>query len=205
MMKTNKPLTGILSIRGCDRIGTAAVVSSFLVNRGANILEENVQVLGDFFSGMLLFTADEQAMCKITAHTDRELREFQPKLELIPESTPSARSILRYALDVLAESEARIPATIQQIIGDLGINVTEIRERALKVDGCKKSFYSGTFRLEIGNANSLAALRQDLSNLEHQCGWEVDLRPEGDLRHNRFFVATGTSIDKTRQSRCWHN
>lgn len=180
MVDTTTDKFGILSIRGYDEIGVEATALGFLAKHGANLIDEDTRTLRNYFTGILVFKAKAHGMRRITEEADDVLRNFEPVVKQIeePERAPH-RLILKYDLDVMAEDEPSIAATIAKLMRERCVNMKEIRGSTLQTYGHGTDLYSGSFRLEIGNAGTLRRLREDLLELEDKRGWEIDLRPSG--------------------------
>lgn len=173
---------GILFMYGHeDGIGIAATATGFLSTRGANIVEENAQVLGiDFFCVTLVFVATISQMERIRADCEIDLVDFHGRI--IPAEKPedSKRKIrLWYELDVIAEDEPCIAANIEGVMVRRGINIKEVRGKTVLQRDTGAAIYYGSFKLECGNSRCVRELQKDLKNLENEKGWELILRKEG--------------------------
>ena len=127
----------ILFSVGKDRPGIVDDVSSFLFERGANIEDSRMAVMGGCFSIMILFTCSPERMESI--HSDMEaLGKLGLKATLHEAEDPSTtpvRPALPLKIEVLAMDHPGIVQKVVHILRDHDINIlslnTEIKRAPL--------------------------------------------------------------------------
>jgi len=127
----------ILFIVGKDRPGIVDDVSSFLFERGANIEDSRMAVMGGCFSIMILFACSPDLLEAV--HADLEaLKELGLKATLHEAEDPATTSVrpaLPLRIEVLAMDHPGIVQKVVRILRDHDINIqalnTEIQRAPL--------------------------------------------------------------------------
>ena len=158
---------------GADRPGVVAVISEVLRQRGGNILDTSMTILGGHFSMMLLVEIGERA-----EQLHDELRMATSHLALFVAVTPVAPSTRppnpTHFLSVYGADRPGVLAGVSRALADLDVNITDLVTRVLSPQD--RPVYAMVFNLELPHALDSQILEAALKTTCERLGVDHTLR-----------------------------
>ena len=169
----------ILFLVGRDRPGIVDDVSSFLLERGANMEDSRMAVMGGRFSIVTLFSCTEQGLEKIRSDLER-LKElgFETSLhEADDPSTVSVHSELPLKMELTAMDH---PGIVQKVVRILRSHMVNIRSMSTEVSRAPLSG-APMFALYLEGAvpveSPIAKVKEEISALALDMNLDLHFRP----------------------------
>ena len=162
----------ILSAIGSDRPGLVAELSQLVFDCDANLEDSRMTILGTDFAVILLCSsADKDATERIAAgakllERDHGLTILLRHLESGPRPAVPARGTRLYRVEAAGEDRAGIVAGICGVLGEHGVNITELKSQSHPGPG-------GSPHYQL-NISAAAPRNVDASEIDAALGREAD-------------------------------
>ena len=154
---------------GADRPGIVATLAEVLRDRGGNILDSSMNILGGHFSMILLVEVDAAADDVRAA-----LAEATDALDLVVTVTPVtpgwSQPAPTHVLSVYGADRRGVLAGVARTLADHGVNITESTTRMLSPQD--RPVYAMVFQVEV--PPDLDVARLDAALTETSSALEVD-------------------------------
>jgi glycine cleavage system transcriptional repressor len=169
----------VISVLGDDHPGIVDVVTRWILNRGGNIVESHMAVLGGEFGAMFLVSASENAARAIEAEVDEMSEREELRAIAKRTSAPHLRphpGALAYRLIATSLDHPGIVNRISHLLAEKGINIE------VAVCAARPGPWSGApvFHLEmtlaIPEQSAVKSLREALEQLSDEEGIDIELR-----------------------------
>jgi glycine cleavage system transcriptional repressor len=157
----------ILSLVGKDRPGIVDEVSSFLYDRGANIEDSRMAVMGGRFSIMMLFSCASKHLQTITADLDG-LRKHGFEASLHGAEDPTVvpkRPQLPLKLEVTAMDH---PGIVQKVVAMLhrhDVNIISLDTKVMNAPLSGAPLFDLSIEAAVPAKEPLAAVKEELAEL----------------------------------------
>ena len=159
---------------GADRPGVVAILSGVLHERGGNILDSSMTILGGHFTMMLLVDIDERP-----EQLHDELRDATAHLALFVAVTPVSPSTRppqpTHFLSVYGADRPGVLAGVTRTLADHGVNITDLTTRMLSPDD--QPVYAMVFNLEFPPGLDADVLDAAVRATSERLGVDHTLRP----------------------------
>lgn len=159
---------------GADRPGIVATVAEVLRDRGGNLEDSAMTILGGHFSMMLLVATEDDAE---TLH--RELSEATAELGLTVSVSPvgegHAGAEPTHVLSVYGADRPGLLAGVSRSLADAGVNITDVETRLLSPGG-DAPVYAMLLELVLPEGMTEQALEQQLADVSRELAVDHTLR-----------------------------
>ena len=119
---------------GADRPGIVAAVAAVLRDRGANVEDSAMTILGEHFAIVMLVESDD-APDAMQAELDRATAEFGLTVHVTAASGGQASPDPTHLLSVYGPDRTGILAGVTAALADAEANITDLETRLLGADG----------------------------------------------------------------------
>ncbi len=168
----------IVTAVGSDRIGIVEDVSCIVAERGCNIEESKMAVLGGEFAVIMLISGTAEEISRV----EQEIVGFHEALKLHvffkqtrkPEPIPEERS---YFLKAVSEDNPGIVYAVTSVLKKHSANIEDLETLIAPAPLTGIPLFQMKARIVLPSALSTFALRQDLMDLEARQKLEIDLKP----------------------------
>ena len=169
----------VISVLGDDHPGIVDAVTRWILNRGGNIVESHMAVLGGEFGAMFLVSASEKSAREIEAEVDEMAEREELRAIAKRTSAPHLRphpGALAYRLTATSLDHPGIVNLISHVLAEKRANI-EVAECA-----ARPGPWSGApvFHLEmtlaIPEQSTVKPLREALEPLSDDEGIDIELR-----------------------------
>ena len=178
----SEPSYLVLSALGPDRSGLVASVTQFLRDRGANIEESRMAVLGAEFGVMLLVAAEES-----------EVSRIERELSTLSEETGLDFRARRTQSPAAHRQEAGIPCVIiadcmdqEGIVGgvsralyDAGLNITALEASTYPAPVSGAPLFRLEARVDVPRGGSVIRVRERMRELAEAENIDIEVRTAG--------------------------
>lgn len=172
----------VLGAVGPDRKGLVLDVTRFLSERGGNIEDGQMSVLGGEFGVMLLVRAsadgaarierDAGELEKLTGTTVLLRRTHSPKQHRQGETMPCRVTLESF-------DRAGLVSAFAEPVRELGINIVSIETVAFEAPFSGTQLFRLEAELDVPRGVSLARLRESLASLTQEGGGDIEVRAIG--------------------------
>jgi len=154
----------VISAVGPDRAGIVSELSGLIHERGANLEDSRMAVLGGEFALLLLVSGTEAVLGKVVEH----LRESEASLGLRLLTTPtsrgrSPRDFLPYVVRVSGFDHPGIVQGVTSILARRGVNLRSLESRLSFAPESGTPLFALEAELEVPSMTALSELRRELT------------------------------------------
>ncbi len=119
-----------LSAIGTDRPGIVAAIAEALAERGANVEDSAMTILGGQFAMMLVVATDDSADA-LRGAVEPVARGLGLSIMVTPVEESHGRDAPSHVVSVYGADRPGIIATVSRTLADLGVNITDLSTRLL--------------------------------------------------------------------------
>jgi glycine cleavage system transcriptional repressor len=169
----------VLSALGADRPGLVAEVTEYLAERGVNVEDSRMAVLGAEFGIQVLVRGAEGAIARVV--DDRAMLETRTKLGVLVRRTKSPEEHRRAAVTpcvVTAEAldHEGIVRAVALAISHLGINIVSLETTAYNAPVTGSPLFRLEAQIDLPQGVSLAQFRRQMDEVAQRENLDVDVR-----------------------------
>jgi glycine cleavage system transcriptional repressor len=174
----------VLSAIGADRVGIVDDLAALVSERGGNIEESKMAVLGGEFAVMMLVAMDAASLSELSERTG----EIESKLSLrigLKEtrkderegSSSSARSGRPYTLETVSLDGKGIVRAVSAVLRAYGINIEDLETRTERAPLTGAPLFRMKASIVLGRDVVVASLRRELEELQAAQDLVIVLQP----------------------------
>jgi len=169
----------VLSALGPDRPGLVADVTSYVTERGGNVEESRMLILGAEF-GVLVLVSGAQAAVDAIARDIKQL-ETKTSANVIARRTKSPedhRRGDRKPVLVVAESFDRtgIVSALAKALQDLELNIVDLETTAVEAPFTGATLFKIEVRVDVPRGKSISQIRQAMNDVATKEGLDIEVR-----------------------------
>lgn len=169
----------VLSALGADRPGLVAEVSDYLAERGVNVEDSRMAVLGAEFGVQMLVRGSEEAIARVAG--DKAILETRTKLGVLVRRTKSPEEHRRAAvIPCVVTAEALdhegIVRAVALAISHLGINIVSLETTAYNAPVTGSPLFRLEAQIDLPQGVSLAQFRRQMDEVAQRENLDVDVR-----------------------------
>jgi glycine cleavage system transcriptional repressor len=169
----------VLSALGADRPGLVAEVSDYLAERGVNVEDSRMAVLGAEFGIQMLVRGSELSISRVV--DDRPLLETRTKLGILVRRTKSPEEHRRAAvIPCVVTAEALdhegIVRAVALAISHLGINIVSLETTAYNAPVTGSPLFRLAAHIDLPQGVSLAQFRRHMDEVAQNENLDIDVR-----------------------------
>jgi glycine cleavage system transcriptional repressor len=157
----------ILFLIGKDKPGIVDRVSSFLLDRGANIEDSRMATMGGRFTMVLLFSCDEPALEKIATDAE-EMRAFGFDVTLHeaedPHSLPQ-KAELPLKLKVIAMDHPGIVQSLVHILHNHNVNIVSMDTQVVRSPLSGAPLFDLSLEAAVPESVSISWVKEELTEI----------------------------------------
>ncbi|MDP9021142.1 MAG: ACT domain-containing protein [Actinomycetota bacterium] len=159
---------------GADRPGIVAAVAEVLRDRGGNLEDSAMTILGGQFAIMLLVATDDTAQ-DLRAALDEAVAPLDLELTVTPVEEGRDSADATHILSVYGTDRPGILAAVARTLADLGINITDVSTRMLPPED--KPVYAMALEIAVPDELDDVEVEAALREVDDQVGVDHTLRP----------------------------
>jgi glycine cleavage system transcriptional repressor len=172
----------VVSAIGADRVGIVDDLSGIVSERGGNIEESKMAVLGGEFAVMMLVSMDSSALDELVARTAQIESSLSLKIgvKLTSESPRDLSSSERgrpYALETVSLDGKGIVHSVSAVLRRYGINIEDLETRTERAPLTGAPLFRMKANIVLGPGVAIGALRRELEELQAAQDLDIILMP----------------------------
>jgi glycine cleavage system transcriptional repressor len=172
----------VLSVLGTDRPGLVDEISQFILDRGGNIEESRMSVLGGEFGAMLLIGGPEPAIAAI--ESDIQTLTATAPLRLMAKRTAAPAShthagALAYRLTATTLDHPGIVKQVSGLLAEHGVNIVRAECSARPGPWSGAPVFHLEMTLAVPTQGDVGSLREALKHLGADEGIDIELHAAG--------------------------
>jgi glycine cleavage system transcriptional repressor len=169
----------VLSALGDDRPGLVAEVTHYLAERGVNVEDSRMAVLGAEFGIQMLVSGPEAAIARVVA--DKDELETKTKLGVLVRRTKSPEEHRRAAvIPCVVTAEAidheGIVRAVALAISHMGINIVSLETTTYNAPVTGSPLFRLEAHIDLPQGVSLAQFRQQMEDVAQRESLDIDVR-----------------------------
>ncbi|NLC58176.1 MAG: transcriptional regulator [Armatimonadetes bacterium] len=171
----------VLSALGTDRPGIVAEVTAFLDERGANVEDSRMAVLGGEFALMMLVSGTAAVMTAVEQSIAQLEERAGLHVHLRPTRAPyqhRASGSVPYVVSAYAMDHEGIIHAIASALSQLGANIVSLETATYPAPVSGTPLFRLEMRLDVPHQVPVSRLREALERVADAENADVDLRPE---------------------------
>jgi glycine cleavage system transcriptional repressor len=158
---------------GADRPGIVAAVAAVLRDRGGNVEDSAMTILGGHFAIMLLVETDDSAADLRTA-LDAATSAFDLTISVAPAGAGQDSAAPTHVLSVYGGDRPGILAGVSRALADVGANITDLETRLLSADD--DPIYAMVVELSLAGDSDDQAVTDAVAAVATELGVDHTLR-----------------------------
>jgi glycine cleavage system transcriptional repressor len=175
----------VLSAIGADRVGIVDDLAALVAERGGNIEESKMAVLGGEFAVMMLFSMEAAALDGLVARIAETESALALKIGIkrtskderagisSPESSPMGGRGRPYALETVSLDGKGIVHAVSAVLRSYGINIEDLETRTERAPLTGAPLFRMKANIVLGPGVVASSLRRELEEL--QAGQDLDI------------------------------
>jgi glycine cleavage system transcriptional repressor len=172
----------VLSALGPDRVGLVSEVTTYLTERGVNIEDSRMAVLGGEWGMMLLVSGTEDQVAKVTS--DLPSLQKLTGLAIVSKPTKSPEehrraTSLSYVVTAEAMDHEGIVRSISTALYKSGVNIVSAQTSTYNAPVTGSPLFRLEAHIDVPQDVPIARLRRDLEELGMRENVDVTLRAPG--------------------------
>ncbi len=172
----------LLTAVGADRIGIVDDVSAAILERGCNIEESRMALLGGEFAALVLVSGSEEAVSSLIAEGDAIGTALTLAVSARKTGEPArSEEALPYVLESSSLDASGIVHSVAAVLRRHGVNIADMETETVPAPWTGAPLFNLRSRLSVPRAVSIAALRRDLELLEAEHNLDLRLTPAGRM------------------------
>ena len=169
----------VLSALGADRPGLVAEVTEYLAERGVNVEDSRMAVLGAEFGIQVLVSGAEASVARVVA--DQAMLETKTKLGILIRRTKSPEEHRRAAvIPCVVTADAidheGIVRAVALAISHLGINIVSLETSTYNAPITGSPLFRLEAQIDLPQGVSLAQFRRQMDEVAHLESLDIDVR-----------------------------
>jgi glycine cleavage system transcriptional repressor len=169
----------VLSALGADRPGLVAEVSDYLGDRGVNVEDSRMAVLGAEFGIQVLVSGTEEALARVV--DDRTQLEMKTKLGVLVRRTKSPEEHRRAAvIPCMVTAEALdhegIVRAVALAISHMGINIVSLETTTYNAPVTGSPLFRLEAQIDLPQGVSIAQFRRQMDEVAQRESLDIDVR-----------------------------
>ncbi len=172
----------VLTAVGEDRPGLVSRLTGWIADRGCNVEDSRMSVLGTEFAFMLLLSGEEAAVAAIAAEAAALGEELGLTVVARPSGPPAARAgddRIPYTVRAVCLDHPGVVHEISHFLARHGINIGDLATRTHQAPITGAPLFSMELTVEVPASLRLPALRRELEALGERLGVDVEIHPVG--------------------------
>ncbi|HEX2027861.1 MAG TPA: ACT domain-containing protein [Nitriliruptorales bacterium] len=159
---------------GADQPGIVAAVAEVLRDRGGNVEDSAMTVLGGQFAIMLLVTTDDPAD-QLRQALEVATRDLGLRVTVVPVEEGHATTDPTHTLSVYGRDRPGILAAVARALAELGVNITDLSTRMLPPED--QPVYAMVLEISLPEGVPPERLELVLREVGERVGVDHTLRP----------------------------
>lgn len=169
----------VLSALGADRPGLVAEVTEYLAERGVNVEDSRMAILGAEFGIQVLVSGAEASVARVVA--DQAVLETKTKLGILIRRTKSPEEHRRAAvIPCVVTADAidheGIVRAVALAISHLGINIVSLETSTYNAPITGSPLFRLEAQIDLPQGVSLAQFRRQMDEVAHRESLDIDVR-----------------------------
>lgn len=158
---------------GADRPGIVAAVAAVLRDRGGNVEDSAMTILGGHFAIMLLVESEDDPGA-LRAALEAATAEMDLTISVSPTGEGHDSAAPTHVLSVYGGDKPGILAGVTAALAEVGANVTDLETRLLSAD--EDPVYAMVMELSLGGDATEAVVAEAVATVAGQLGVDHTLR-----------------------------
>ena len=173
----------VLTALGGDRVGIADDISAVLAERGCNIEESKMAVLGGEFAVILLLSASPEALSGLAASVPDLGKKFGLVISIkrTKEPVPAAQG-LPYLIETVSQDTPGIVHSVTSVLRKHGVNIEDLETETTPAPLTGAPLFHMRARIVLPPVLAAAVLKREFSALEETQDLHVEVRPLYQMR-----------------------
>ncbi|HTX73786.1 MAG TPA: ACT domain-containing protein [Rectinemataceae bacterium] len=168
----------VFSAMGPDRVGIVDELSGLLSERGGNIEESRMAVLGSEFAVMMLVSMDAAQLEGLRSRIPELEARFGLTVVLKPTGSPElAQGGRPYLLETISLDGSGIVHAVSSVLHRMGINIENMETETQSAPLTGAPMFRMKASIILGPHHSVAALKREFDRLEAAQDLDISLRP----------------------------
>lgn len=152
----------VISALGSDRPGIVQALTGAVLDRGGNIQDSRMTVLGGEFAVLMLVSGDDRTLERLEADRQALADELDLLITLKRTRRPNERSpALPYQVEVVAMDHPGIVHEVARFFSDRGINIDDLNTGTYPAPHTGTEMFSLELMLSVPAQEPVSALRDD--------------------------------------------
>lgn len=171
----------VLSALGTDRPGIVADVTAFLDERGANVEDSRMAVLGGEFVLMMLVSGTPEAVTRVQADRMALQQGSGLHIQLKPTDSPyqhRATGAVPYQVTAYAMDHEGIVHAIASALSRRGVNIVSLETTTYPAPVSGTPLFRMELHMDVPHEVPLAQLRSELERVADAENVDIELHPE---------------------------
>ena len=170
----------VLSALGADRPGLVAEVTEYLAERGVNVEDSRMAVLGAEFGIQVLVSGPEDSILRVA--DDKGLLEKRTKLGVLVRRTKSPQEHRRAAvIPCVVTAEALdhegIVRAVALAISRMGINIVSLETTSYNAPVTGSPLFRLEAHIDLPQGVSVTQFRRQMDDVAQRESLDIDVRP----------------------------
>jgi glycine cleavage system transcriptional repressor len=170
----------ILFASGPDGPGIVHRVSAFLFDRGCNMEDSRMAVLGGQFAMMLLFSGEPADVARFEGDLSGLAAESGLKVELLPAQAPTAvepEPALPVRVELVAMDAPGIMVRLTDILRRMRVNIDSLESHLAPAPASGTTISSVKLRIAVPRDVSPVAVKEELTRLATDINVDILFQP----------------------------
>lgn len=168
----------VISALGSDRAGIVRALTGAVLERGGNIHDSRMTVLGGEFAVLMLVSGEPTTLERLEADRDALAAELDLLITLKRTRKPGERrAAMPYRAEVVAMDHPGIVHEVARFFSDRGINIDDLSTDTYPAPHTGTEMFSLEMALSIPAGESLAALREAFLDFCDERNLDAGLEP----------------------------
>lgn len=171
----------VLTALGTDRPGIVADVTAFLDERGANVEDSRMAVLGGEFALMMLVSGTPAEIDRVEQEIDHLQESTRLCIHLKPTDAPYAHRAtgsVPYVVSAYAMDHEGIIHAIASALSRLGVNIVSLETATYPAPVSGTPLFRMELHMDVPHEVPVGRLRADLERVAEAENADIELRPE---------------------------
>jgi len=169
----------VLSALGADRPGLVAEMTHYLAERGVNIEDSRMAVLGGEFGILVLISGSETAIARVIG--DKQELEAKTKLGILVRRTKSPEehrraSVIPCIVTADAIDHEGIVRAVALAISHMGINIVSLETTTYNAPVTGSPLFRLEAHIDLPQGISVAQFRRQMEDVAQRESLDVDVR-----------------------------
>ncbi|MFC1706424.1 glycine cleavage system protein R [Planctomycetota bacterium] len=168
----------VLTAVGPDRVGIVDDIAARIEEKGCNIEESRMAILGGEFAVIMLLTGSQEAADILTSDASQWGGKLNLRIEVRPTAPPRApESGLPYVVESTSLDTPGIVRSLATLLRKHAVNILELETETTAAPWTGSPLFHMRARVVVPPSVHITDLREELSALAHERALDITISP----------------------------